>query len=262
MQRKLAELKQILSQLGSAVIAYSGGVDSTFLAAIAGEVLAQDAVAVTATSPIHPPQELEAAKTGAQELGMRHLIIETEELSHPAFVANDVHRCYHCKRLLFAHLHRVAAAEGLGWVLDGSNYDDLSKHRPGRRAAAELGVSSPLADVRLSKAEIRTLSRGLGLSTWDKPSQSCLATRIPHGTPITLELLRCILDAEDYLRRLGLGEFRVRHHHNIARIEVPPEAMGLILSRRSEIVARLCSLGYNYVTLDLLGYRSGGMDNG
>jgi uncharacterized protein len=254
-QGKLTELKEILKRLGSAIIAYSGGVDSTFLAAITYEVLGQGALAITAASPIRHPQELEVAKAVAGVLGIQHIVIETDELSHPDFIANDIHRCYHCKRLLFTRLRQLATEKGLGCILEGSNYDDLTEHRPGMRAAAELGVRSPLSEVGLTKAEIRLLSQKLGLSTWDKPAESCLATRIPHGTPITLDLLRRILEAEDYLHFLGLRQLRVRHHRNMARIEVEAEDIWLLLSRRAEVVERFRSLGYTYVTLDLLGYR-------
>jgi uncharacterized protein len=189
------------------------------------------------------------AKAQADELGIRHLVIETDELSDASFVANDAHRCYHCKRGLFERLCHLAQEQGLAWVIEGSNYDDLTEWRAGRMAAAELGVRSPLSGVGLSKGEIRELSRERGLANWDKPAESCLATRIPCGTAISGELLQRILSAEDYLRGRGVRELRVRHRHNMACIEVNPEDMGLVLAQRAEVVERFRSLGYTYVTL-------------
>ena len=255
MNTKLGHLESILNDLGSTLIAYSGGVDSTFLAFIAHKVLGKKAVAVTAISPIHPESETESARAIAQEIGIRHILLETKELGDPSFVSNDTSRCYYCKKGIFTELLRIASEEGLGWVIDGSNYDDTSDNRPGMIAAAELGVRSPLIEAGLGKKDIRSLSHEFGLSTWDKPSLSCLATRIPYGTPITVDLLRRISEAEDYLYSLGLREVRVRHHGPIARIEVPSSSMGLLIEEKKRVVERLHALGYTCITLDLEGLR-------
>jgi uncharacterized protein len=203
-----------------------------------------------------------AATRIASFLGARHRLIETSELAVPGFADNPPDRCYHCKQELFRKLMQVAAAEGLSHVVDGANYDDLSDHRPGRGAAQELGVRSPLQEARLGKSEIRTLSRELGLPTWDKPSFACLASRFPYGTRITREDLGRIDQAESFLRRLGIGQLRVRHHGPIARIEVESGDIPLLIAEgtRECIVAHFRELGYTYVAVDLVGYRTGSMN--
>ena len=260
MASKLIDLESLLRNMGSVLVAYSGGVDSTFLAVVAHRVLGDEALAVTASSPLYPEAEVRSAQEIAHLFGLRHLIIRTQELDNPLFIANSPDRCYYCKQELFHHLQEIAAKEGLRWVADGSNHDDLSDHRPGRIAATEMGVSSPLCEVGLTKDEIRNLSRDMGLPTWDKPSLACLASRLPYGTEVTIDVVSRIGQAEDYLRRLGVRQVRVRHHGETARIEVDPDNMAILVARRQEVVAQLQKLGYTYISLDLQGYRSGSLN--
>lgn len=260
METKLAQLKSLLNDLGSVLVAYSGGVDSTLLANLSHEVLGARSMAVTARSPIFTPVEISQAQSLAQHLGLHHFIIDTNQLEDPSFVANDPQRCYYCKRALCQRLKNIANEEGLAFVLDGTNYDDQDDVRPGEKAAVELGIRSPLLEVGLTKEEVRTLSRNMGLPNWDKPSSPCLATRLPHGTPVTLDLLALIDKAEQSLTKLGLTQFRVRHHGPIARIEASPNDMPLFSDEKTRlrVIAELYDLGYTYVTLDLAGYRPGG----
>jgi uncharacterized protein len=259
-ERKLHDLLRILKEMESVVVAYSGGVDSTSLLSVALEALGDRVLAVTAMSASLPERERQEATRLAKALGARHILLETEELKDPAFVANAPDRCYHCKLSRFRDLSDYALRLGYRTVVDGTNAEDLGDHRPGRRAARELGVRSPLEEVGLTKAEIRQLARARGLPNWDAPSDACLASRIPYGTPITAEKLSRIGRAEEVLRELGLGQLRVRDHGEIARIELEPGDLAAGLKHRHRVIQELRSLGYAYVTLDLQGFRSGSMN--
>lgn len=262
LDEKLERLRDLIADTGSAVVAFSGGVDSTFVAAVAFDVLQERAVAVTGVSPSVPESEIAEACALAQRIGIRHELLDTHEMNREGYVENSPMRCYYCKTELYGLLEAYARERGYAAVLDGCNADDLGDHRPGRVAAAEHGVRSPLVEAGLTKAEIRELSKARGLPTWDKPAMACLASRIPYGTPVTVEALRQIGAAEAALRALGFRQLRVRHHGDIARIEVEPDDMALLLdpARRAEAVRRAREAGFRYVTLDLAGFRSGSMN--
>jgi uncharacterized protein len=261
-EEKLARLKDILKDMGSVLVAYSGGVDSTFLAVTAQEVLGKNSLAVFAASPVAPPMEKEEAGDLAHNVGLRFKIIESNEMSNPDFVANPPERCYYCKRELYSELKPIAKAEGLKWIADGTNADDLHDFRPGRKASAEAGIRSPLLEAGLTKTEIRQLSHAKSLPTWDRPASPCMASRIPYGIPVTAETLNKIARGEQYLHSLGLRQLRLRHHGDIARIELDPEDMAKIITPeiRQDIVTHLKALGYKYVALDLTGYRIGSLN--
>jgi uncharacterized protein len=263
LEHKYRQLQQNLSDLGSVLLAFSGGVDSTLLLKVCQDTIPGRFLAVTANSETSPRHELQDAVRYTEELGARHLIIESEELSLPAFVENPTNKCYICKKLRFSALGSLAKQEGLAYVIDGSNLDDSQDYRPGMQAIRELGVRSPLMETGFSKSEVRQLSRNLGLSTWNKPPYACLASRIPYGSPITREKLRQVDAGEEFLRNLGLSQqIRVRHYGDTARIEVTATDLEKFLGDevRARIVSYFKELGFCFVTLDLEGYRMGSLN--
>jgi uncharacterized protein len=263
LETKARRLSEILTGMGSVVVAFSGGVDSTFLLHQACSVLGADRVlALTATSPTYPLHEQEESRRLAASLGVRQLLIESNELEIPGFAENRPDRCYHCKKELFTLCRNEAQRLGYAFILDGSNSDDLGDYRPGRRAAGELGVRSPLLEAGLNKEEIRTLSRAAGLSTWDKQPFACLSSRFPYGTEITAERLERLDRCETALREQGFRTYRVRFHDDVARIEVAAEEIARFADPtvRAVVVSACKAAGFAYVALDLQGYRSGSMN--
>lgn len=259
LEQKLGQLKTLFAEMERAVIAYSGGVDSTLVAKIAQDVLGDRALAVTAVSPSLLPEELEDAQIQAATIGIAHEIIQTDEMDNPNYTANPVNRCYFCKSELHDTLKPLAKQLGYPYVVDGVNADDLRDYRPGIRAAKERGVRSPLAEVGVTKAEVRQISQQLGLTWWNKPAQPCLSSRFPYGEEITVGKLQRVGRAEIYLRRLGWQNLRVRSAGDTARIELPPEQITefVLKTNLPAIVTAFQSYGFVYVTLDLEGYRSG-----
>jgi uncharacterized protein len=262
LREKKQRLAGILEGYGALAVAFSGGVDSTFLLAVAKDVLGEHVLAVTATSAVHPRAESLAAAEIARTLGVAHRMVPSREMELPEFVANPSHRCYVCKRHVMAEVIRIAAGLGIAHVAHGANVDDLGDVRPGLKAAEELGLSAPLVEAGLTKAEIRTLSRRMGLATWNKPSMACLASRIPYGTEITPENLRMVETAEDFLHGLGLVGCRVRHHGAVARIELAQKDLKKALRQpaRTAIVRRMREIGFRYVAVDLEGYVMGSLN--
>ena len=262
-QDKLTALQNIFQEMGQALIAYSGGIDSTLVAKIAYDVLGEKSIAITAVSPSLLPEELDEAQTQAEIIGIKYELIETEEMTNPNYTSNPVNRCYFCKSELHDKLTIIAKERNYPYIIDGVNADDLQDYRPGIQAAKERGVRSPLAEVGVTKIEIRELTKLLSLPWWDKPPQPCLSSRFPYGEEITLEKLHRVGRAEIYLRKLGYKNLRVRSDGDTARIELLPEQITHFVANTNlpEIVKHFQNLGFIYVTLDLEGYRSGKLNS-
>ncbi|MFW2490145.1 ATP-dependent sacrificial sulfur transferase LarE [Clostridium chromiireducens] len=262
LKEKYELLKDIIKKKESAAIAFSGGVDSTFLLKVAKEVLGDNVIAVTATSSTYPKRELNEAIKYAKDVNAKHLVISSEELEIEGFAMNPKNRCYYCKKELFTKINNIALENGVRYVFDGSNLDDTGDYRPGMVAAKELNVISPLKEAGLTKNDIRELSKELGLPTWDKPSFACLSSRFPYGNKITLPKLTMVDKAEQFLLNSGITQVRVRHHGEIARIEVAPTEREKFYNQEfmDRIGNEFKKLGFTYVTLDLLGYRTGSMN--
>jgi uncharacterized protein len=259
--QRLKELEAIVAPYGSALVAFSGGVDSSLALAIAARALPKEGVlAVTSNNETYLPSELDLAREFADSLGVEHLIVNTRELDNPDYASNPANRCYFCKSTLYSDLRNIAERRGYACVVDGANADDEGDYRPGRKAAKELEVVSPLSVARVSKVEVRELAKHLGLPSWDKPALACLSSRFPYGQEITSEKLAQVARAEEYLRREGFRQVRVRHHGEIARLEVGPEEMERAFTLREEISAELKDAGFLYVALDLSGYTSGSLN--
>ena len=262
MEAKFNRLKDIIKEMGSLLVAFSGGVDSSFLLKVASDILGNRVVAVTAASPTYPSREIESAKEIAGLLGVKHILITSNELDIPGFSSNPTNRCYFCKNELFQKLKEKASELGLNHVADGSNYDDTKDFRPGRDAAKELGIRSPLIEAELTKAEIRALAKKLNLPNWDKPSFACLSSRFPYGTEITPSRLRQVENCENIIRDMGFRQFRVRYHNEVARIEVGRDELQRFYDNKiwDNIINGFKANGFVYITLDLEGYRTGSMN--
>ena len=263
-EQKLSALNERLKSYEQVIIAFSGGVDSTFLAEAARRALGENVLAVTAISDSYPKREMQAAQDIAKALGVRFEMVFTEELEVEGYASNPTDRCYFCKTELFNKLNPISEKYQIGTIVYGAIPDDVGDHRPGMDAAKQMGIQAPLIDANLWKADIREISKRWGLPTWDKPAFACLSSRFPYGTRITRDLLRKVDDAEQFLYDLGIQQFRVRHHEDLARIEVDPQEIGRIAEKpiREQISAEFKKLGYKYVTLDLQGYRSGSLNEG
>ncbi len=261
LQDKKEKLRAILRDMGGCVIGFSGGVDSTFLFAAAREVLGDRAIAVTITSEIHPEWELEEAREVARQIGGKHRVLVAKALEIPGLAENPENRCYVCKKAIAGELWGIAREEGVSFVADGGNLDDRSDYRPGRQAAVEAGIRSPLEEAGLAKDDIRKLSREMNLSTWDKPSYACLISRFPYGVYLTPEKMRKVALAEDFLREMGLRTVRVRYHEDVARLELGEDEYERVVHElREAVVSKVKQAGFAYVALDLQGYRTGAMN--
>ena len=261
LEKRLGELERIVAAHGSALVAFSGGVDSSLALAVAARSLPKDQmIAVTSNNETYLPSELDLARDLAASLGVEHLVVNTRELDDPNYASNPTNRCYFCKSTLYSDLARIAGEKGYACVVDGANKDDEGDYRPGRKAAKELGVVSPLSLAGVGKAEVRELARHLGLRTWDKPALACLSSRFPYGQEITPEKLAQVARAEEFMRSRGYAQVRVRHHGEIARLEVGPGEMERAFAEREEISAELKTAGFLYVTLDLVGYTPGSLN--
>src|SRR4030042_3460065 len=263
LKNKTQQLKEIFQSMGKVLVAFSGGADSTLLLRVAQDTLGdRNVFAVTARSPLYPERECAGVKKLVETLGVRHRLIESNELKIPGFAGNPPDRCYHCKGKLFRELLEIAEEESIPFIVEGSTLDDDKDHRPGRMAIQELGIRSPLKEALFTKIEVRELSKELGLPTWDKPSFACLASRFPYGEEITEQGLRMVDEAEDFLFGLGFKQVRVRHYGSLARIEILKEEMSRLMdgSLREKVVSYLKGVGYRYITLDLQGFRTGSMN--
>lgn len=259
---KYEKLKNLLGEMGKVLVAFSGGVDSSFLLKVAVDVLGENVLAVIASSETYPEKERDEAVKLAKRLNVRHKVIQTKELENPDFVHNPPERCYFCKMELFSKLKDIAESEGIPYVLDGSNFEDTSDFRPGAKAAEELDIRSPLKEVGLVKQEIRQLSKYVDLPTWNKPSLACLSSRFPYFTEIEPESLKQVAQAEEFLKGLGFNQVRVRHHGQIARVEIEPQEFSKIVEKatKEKIINAFKKFGFIYITLDLAGFRSGSMN--
>lgn len=259
---KEQKLREIFRTLGSVIVAYSGGVDSSYVAYVANAELGPLALCITGESASLPSYQRAEMERVVGEFGFNHEIVQTEELENPSYRANNADRCYFCKDELYGKLESIAATRGIEWIVDGSTTDDLDDFRPGRQAAKQHGVRSPLIEAGLSKSEVRELSERAGLPTWDKPASPCLSSRIAYGTTVTIERLSKVDRGEEILREFGFREFRVRHHDTLVRLEIAPAEMDRVLKKDviEQLAARFRELGFKYVTLDLQGFRSGSMN--